>query len=623
MGKLKLKNNPTLLVGEIEEFSDRYEIKLKFGKIPYRKSLVEYVLYEDDNADSSVAKNQPKNESDKSSTDESKAKKKTTLLQSADKDFFVDYLGRFSISVPAGFKLLESIHPGLRVLLVSEDEEAFMNVSVNPFEGDYPKIDNPKARLNLSSVEKRINRDAKVLYENASKPQRCSVVSMFETPVIQTSYTTGKNRDGTVYERRFKFGSLEYAVRFGFPSSAHATMKAKLNKFFEAFSFVPSLSVSRSQYLDYDTGFLIRKPSEQWILTVDIFDNNRPVKLRHESGQASLVVEILDRGTPESYIQRRIEEFQERPGGIAKALVNADGTRNGVPMIYRCLRGFAEKARKAREYYYFLASRVDSKLLVVRGSVNPDGPFKKILKRDMLHCLDSIQLIDQQVASNLLSENQFALDQYSEGLKLKSTGDYESAAEIFTTVLEIFPEFRQGFLNRASCYKSLKRWKDYRKDLETAQDLHFEAKVKEERNDSYFLESKEAAKQDNYPLAIRLINKAYRGNRENEDIAKNFRLIYRDYGRALRKSEKFTEAAKILKKGYVIQKHPEMKKLLIETYLGNARFLIRRKNFRKAIRECNGILKLEKGHRQALSMRDRAKAQLDRQRGNSKKKKRR
>jgi tetratricopeptide (TPR) repeat protein len=492
-----------------------------------------------------------------------------------------------------------------------EDKGCFMNISVYPLDGEFPNADQKRVD-GLRSLQDRISQQAQAIFVSSGTTRNVKVVEFFATPVFEARYVLGQGANQRdVIELRFAQGGFEYALRVGSRSAFFKEVEPWLWEALESFSFLPPVETSNKHFHDSVNGFRVTSPEGRWSLSADVFNATRPVNIVHESGQASVEVWLLPgTRTPAEIIGGAIADFKSRPGGECTVLKEDDKGRNGVQAMYRVIRGFAERATKAEEFYYLVSTRGE-RILRIIGRGPASGDLSGQLRDELTAFFEAARLFDADTSKAQLAEANQATERFGEGLNRFRSRDYEGAITAFGEAIALFPNFRQVYLERAKVNEQLKRWDDYRSDLERALDLEDDPELGVKVSLSFFEEGKEATAQKDYDKAVQLMTRAYRRDKKNELIENGLLQAYALYQTDRIRSKNYRDAIKTMRSGARVVKNPRMLDLLANAIVEEGKSFLQQRKPRNALSNAKDALRIVKGYAPAEALKNSAERAIE------------
>ena len=600
-GTIKLKDGRELK-GDIEEFDDEVALKRSYGTIRYKRREILQIIYDD--PDPEPAKKNGGNASSGNSSN-----------NNDDGRSFLDFEGRFVLHAPKGWTINKSVHPAIRATLRHEDasKNAFMHVSVSPFEGKYPDAatDAKKAGREMNARVKSELAAVFASQRGAARPIEQGW--LFETPVFKTSYAIGRDPKLQIVEYRFGHQGFEYTLRAGCLASEFLKFEPWLIQACESFSFIPPVEVSSKHYLDFVVGYSVTKPGKDWEFDVDVFNDFRPVKIKSKDGASSVTVEVLDGRSPGELIRKEIAIIEKNSSGRSTEVKNGDGSRDGVNATYRVIRGFEKGGRKSKDFYFFSCRRDKKTLLVKAIGPSSDGNADQI-RASLESFFDKIRIFDAEVSKQRLGETKNASNSFGDGVKQIGKRDYSAGVEAFTEAIKKFPSFRRAYLLRAECYLQLKEFELYREDLSKAIELDpSDEALNTKVADSYFKEAQVVVRKKDYKNATKLIKKAYQADKKNKKVRDSLVKINKEYLTFLTRKKDFKEGIKLMKSLSSSVRIPETKQLLSEAYFQAATDFNRQRNLRKAKDMARKSLKAFKSNTKAKTLLKQIEAAIERE----------
>jgi hypothetical protein len=593
------------LVGLVEEDSDSVTIELKYGTVRYKRAEVVFVEYAD------VAPVEPEVGAPVPAAGGAKPARS-----------FADYEGRFILDPPEGWTIEPSRNPAFRVSMTHEDG-SFMLVSVGPIVGDYPE---PEAatKKQRSEIVARSKLEFATIFPGArGAPRGFTEGSLFDTPVFSAGYRASFGSMAQITEYRFALAGFEYVLRAGYPEQGSGKKDGRLTEAFESFSFVPPIEVTRDGYLDFELGFRVTLPGLGWGLSADVFRRERPLTMRAEDGEARVEVEILEESvSPSSVVGRLLKDLRMRRGGECTELFNQDGLRDGAQAVYRCVRGFEERGVKAKEFYLFVCRRPGG-LLLIKG-IGPTSGDKVALRRaELRNFFDGIRIYDAEVARAQLAKVGESNLTFSEGLELLRRRRYAEAADAFTRAIEVFPGFIEAYQRRSECWRGLKDYAALRLDLEKI--LEFDpdnTTLGAELAGSFYEEAKNFHRNRQFGQAVKMVRKAYRGDKKLKGITTDFVKFHKEAFRAGVKAKtvkSFSAGIKELQAGLAIIKSPEMESALADGYCDFAEFYRKAESLSKAKRMVDKAARVSSGNRRVAGLKRAIESAIEREKKQKKK----
>lgn len=555
-GTLRLKSGKIFKDVPMKEDGDNWVIKYYGAEVPFKKADVLLAEFAD------------------------QAKKKTegaaagAAQNSGNSGEYVDYLGRFILSAPKGWELKTPSNPGIRAAMRHKDpaKKAFMWVSVNALKGEFPTTKSGRAELKV--VSERASAEYRGAFQTeAGGPSNIEFSKFFETEVLRLDYESNHPTWGklSVIELRFALDGFEYTLRAGCDRAGFKSLQKELWRALESFSFVPEIEVGDRTFLDLKVGYALESPSDEWNFKADVFNSVSPVAIETEDKEARVNVEVINTTkSPADMISGEYRILRNRPGGECTELERWDGKRDGVDMVYRKVRGFAEKATTASQFFYFACRRGQEQVLMIKGVAPTSGANEQKYQLLMKRCFDSIRIFDVEVSKTKLAELAGASADYGTGLKLLKTRKPEEGLAKFDSALAKFPTFWAAVKGKALCLESLKRWEEFRKAAELYLDNVGDDTVFEKRvSGSFLAEAKEQQRRKDFESAMKNILRARRGDKDNKDINKTLYQIARGYSSKIIKDLDTKGAKELLRlhKSVFRKKNEDMKKLVLQTYL--------------------------------------------------------
>lgn len=430
----------------------------------------------------------------------------------------LDWEGRFRLEPPEGWTAAATTSPLMRAHIRHAERDAGLAVFIRQVTADYA----PEASAGARNVPKEINdeimQDLGARYARV-QGQRISVSTFFDTPVLRVEAQTfehGSTELRKLTELRFRRFGLEYSLAYSVHPQHEGALAAGLSTLFEAFSFLPTVTHSPSEYSDYGRGFSITRPNEDWQLLGAPFDQDLPVRVITDGGRAELNVQLHESTDPEAVVRSIMAKRQKASRFFGDSKVES-GEQRGTPVKRFHFEDFNPGGSKKLRFEGF--SAVLAGKVVVVTAIHPvsDEDARK-LEGDLATMLTEARLWDGEHIRRALADSQNAIALLAQGAAAAAAKRYPEAIEKYDQAIRLCPGFARAFYMRALAKRDQKDARGYREDLEQAGALDPAAGYESGLAESYLIDAAAAESAGSLSEALRLRVRVYRGSKTDANL---------------------------------------------------------------------------------------------------------
>lgn len=493
----------------------------------------------------------------------------------------VDWEGRFRLEPPEGWAAAATTSPLMRALIVHEERDAGLAVFIRQVPGSF--VPDPATRGVPKEITDSIGADLSARYARA-QGHRVTVDKLFETPVLRVEaqiFEHGSNEVRKLVELRFRRFGLEYSLAYTVHPQHDGALAASLGTVFEAFTFLPTVTHSPSEYSDYGRGFAITRPNEDWQLLGSPFDQELPVRVITDGGRAELNVAVHDSTDPEAVVRAIMAKRQQSSRHFGESKVEA-GEQRGTAVKRFHYEDFNPGGSKKLRFEGF--SAVLAGKVVVVTAIHPvsDEDAKK-LEGDLAAMLTGARLWDEEHIRRALGDSQNAIALLSQGAAAAAQKKFPEAIDKFDQAIRLCPGFARAYYMRALAKRDQKDARGYREDLEFAANLDPAGGYEAGLTDSYLIDAQAAEAAGNIPEALRLRLRVYRASKSPQNLQLVTNTATKVWADAKRDSKQIPTSITAIERDLMpLKNDAPIATYLASVYREAAQIFMREGNFSKA-----------------------------------------
>lgn len=480
-----------------------------------------------------------------------------------DLDRVLDYDARFLLERPsADWKILKkSLSPRIRAQMNHVAKNAFIQVSVRPLATPWGDGKDAQKRVQSDSeVELRKDFDR-------FNGLRVEQGELLGAPVFELRYSgvpLGEKSEHEFVEARFERNGLGYAVTAGAERGIFNDLLPALRRAMEGFSFTGGVASDEDGYADLGLGFSVARPASSWAMLTRPFDDKNPVELRNPDGRAIVKVVVTDSDERTSIGATNV--FLKERSRSSKLTVEPEQKtidRNGVPIEVFTFKGFEAGGVKMRAYRG-AAALVGKKLIAAVGEAPDTDEDAARLQGEVQLALDRFTIHDPNIAAERFRRGAQALAAFTEGVDAARRRNHEEAVKKLTGAIQLFDSYARAFYLRALSHQELKKWKEYREDLEAAAKLDPGPEYQAAIAKSYSLEAQELIGQKKFPEAESALRRALKADPKDEGLRHALVAFYKKWWEEVKKNP--PDAVKLLGRVDDLPREKELDRFLHDAY---------------------------------------------------------
>lgn len=427
-----------------------------------------------------------------------------------------DWLARFVLEPPPGWRAAEAKMPLVRGVLRHEERDAVLRVSVRPVDVAFP-ADLKAASRNLPrELTDSISRSVQAFYARVDRIQP-GVKTYKNTSVIRfdrlnvNGYGGGPPRILT--QVRFQHDGLEYSLSYEVSKDDEGALRHQVDEVLESFSFLPALDINERSYRDYARGFELAYPDD-WALDPHPFHETEPLRLITAQGRGEVIVTLAEETDADRVVRDMLEQRKKASKHLEGDRV-ASEERDGGKVVGFEFQDFKPGGRKKLRYKGFAALIQTHVLLFVGMSPLSDEDSAKI-EAEVDAILDSIHLHDPDRIRAKLTKEKDALDFVSQGWAEYSRRRFTEASQRYDDAIGADPTYAEAYYLRGLSKKELKDFEGYEADLTKADELDPQAGYGEALASLDREKGKAALDRKDWDQAIDLLSKTYRRTKDKK-----------------------------------------------------------------------------------------------------------
>lgn len=492
-----------------------------------------------------------------------------------------DWEGRFRLEPPEGWAATATTNPVMRARLRHQERDASLAVYIRQVSGTFAY--DAWTRGTPREVNDEIVADLNARYAR-TQGQRIVVGSFFDTPVLRVEaqvFELGSTELRKLTELRFRRFGLEYALAYTVHPQHEGALAAGLSTLFEAFTFLPAVTHTTSEYSDYGRGFSISRPNEDWQLLGAPFDLELPVRIITDGGRAELNVTLHESTDPEAVVRAIMQKREKSSRFFGDAKVES-GEQRGTPVKRFRFEDFNPGGSKKLRFEGFSAV-LEGKVVVVTAIHPVSDEDAKKLEGDLAAMLSGARLWNEEHIRRTLGDSQNAIALLAQGAAASAQKKYPEAIEKYDQAIRLCPGFARAYYLRALARRDQKDARGYREDLEQAATLDPDAGYEAGLSDSYLIDAAAAESAGNLAEALRLRLRVWRGSKS----APHLQLVTNTAGKLWAEQKRDTKQIPTAISGLEREMNPVKSEAPIAAFLASiyreaAQLFVRENNFSKA-----------------------------------------
>lgn len=429
----------------------------------------------------------------------------------------VDLPSRCMLEPPPEWDVVKGDSPLVRIQLRHQKKDALLLVTTRPAPGGdfaFGKNNQGEATAITKDLESQF---AKV---TGSRPAPATLwgAPVYRLENVRVLEYGRPGQEKTLSEVRFRRHGLEYAVSLLLGRDAQGAFRA--DELLGSFSFLPPLAEHDGALIDFVRGFAFARPSAEWQLLAQPFEEETPIKAVFDGGRGELTVRLvkLQKGRTAADLVNDLIAARRKASSYFDLKDQGNAVRDGLEVTSFHFEDFRDGGKVRMVYKGFGAAIGEQGLLFVGIAPITDQDAAKI-QADVDRSLAGVRLLDTQALTAEVLNAQNALSLVSQGSLAYEQKRYPEAVDQLTKALELVPTYARALYLRALAKQAQSDFKGFAEDLEQASQLDPTGNYDEALIPAYEKEAAEEANKKNWARAADLRLKVFRARKDDKQIA--------------------------------------------------------------------------------------------------------